>query len=285
MINVDLLLINPPFHTRNGSGSFFPLGLGYIISSVIDHGYTWNVVDCTKMIHSFYETELLNFEEEFFSELKKYSPVIIGIGPCITSQLRALKVISNCCRKAFPTIPTIAGGPLTLIEGQEWLFYDNLGFDYIIRGDGEFAIPDAIKAIKETGEIENSAMLSKRGCNILNEIDDIDTLLFPYRGLHNGDVFSTRRSTVNTLQNQAAMITSRGCPYSCNYCVSGNRMAKKKVRKRSANNIILEMEDLNNKCGINDVIFYDDCFFSNTKTAAADIKLFCDTLLEKELHR
>jgi radical SAM superfamily enzyme YgiQ (UPF0313 family) len=284
MESVDVLLINPPFHTRNGGGSFFPLGLGYIISSVVAHRYTWGVIDCTKMIDSFYQNELCKFEEELLIKMQKYSPLMIGMGPCITSQLRALKVISNCCQKVFPSIPVIAGGPLVSIEGQEWFFNEDLGLDYIIKGDGEQAIPDAIRAIKDTGSVANSTMLSKQGYTFLNEIKDINPILFPYRGLHGGDIFSTRRSISNTHQTQAAMITSRGCPYSCNYCVSGNLKTNKTVRKRSVNNIIQEMEDLHQNCGINDVTFYDDCFFSNVKTASADIKSFCDELLHKELH-
>lgn len=284
MENVDILLINPPFHTRNGGGNIFPLGLGYIISSVIAHGYTCSVIDCTKMINSFYHDDLIIFEKKLLIELQKYSPILIGMGPCITSQLRALKIISNCCHKVFPSIPMIAGGPLASIEGQEWLFYEDFGLDYIIKGDGELAIPDAIKAIKETGSIVSSTMLSKQGYNIINEINDVDSILFPYRGLYDGDIFSIRRSASDILHNQAAMITSRGCPYACNYCVSGNLRTNMAVRKRSINNIIQEMEDLHRNCKISDIIFYDDCFFSNSKEISNDIKLFCEALLNKGLN-
>jgi len=281
MENIDLLLINPPFHTRSGGGSFFPLGLGYIISSVVAHGYSWRTIDCTQMIHSFYEKDLHNFKEKLHVELQKYSPSIVGVGPCVTSQLRALKVISNCCKEVLPSIPIIAGGPLASIEGQEWLFFEDLCVDFIIKGDAEQAIPDAIKAIKDSGSAANSKLLSKPGYNFINEIKDIDSILFPYRGLSDGDTFSTRRSSFSSFQTQAAMITSRGCPYSCNYCVSGNLKGNGTVRKRSVHNIIQEMETLYRNYGINDVIFYDDCFFSSPQTASADVRLFCDALISK----
>lgn len=284
MENVDLLLINPPFHTRNGGGNFFPLGLAYIISSVVAHGHTWAIIDCAKMIHSFHESELHKFEEKLLFELMQYSPLVIGVGPCITSQLRALKIISKCTRSLFPSIPIVAGGPLASIESQEWVFYDYLGIDYIVKGDGELAIPDAIKAIKDTGNISSSLMLSRRGYSFKNRIADIDSILFPYRELNNSNVFSTRRTHLVPFHSQAAMITARGCPYACYYCVSGNLKTNKKVRKRSINNIIQEIEDLYRNYGVTDIIFYDDCFFSNIKTAKTDIGLFCNALLFKDMH-
>ena len=285
MESVDLLLINPPFHTRNGGGSFLPLGLGYIISSVIDNGYSWAVIDCANMIHSFHKDDLQRFERELQLKLEQYYPLMIGIGPCITSQLRALDIISKCTRKTFPAIPIVAGGPLASIEGQEWVFYDYLGIDYIIKGDGELAIPDAITAIKNTGNISNSKMVSKRGYSFINEIEDIDSIIFPYREIHSYDVFSTRRSSHLSVGNQtAAMITARGCPYACYYCVSGNLKVGQKVRKRRIRNIIEEIELLHKKYGITDIIFYDDCFFSNIQTAENDISLFCDTLLCSDVH-
>lgn len=279
MNNIDILLINPPFHTRNGGGNFFPLGLGYIISSIKVYGYSYRVIDCTKMINSFFEEELNKFEEALLNELKGYTPLVIGIGPCITSQLRALKIISNCCKRIFPSIPTIAGGPLASIECQEWLFFDDLGINYLIKGDGELAIPNAIKSMKNNGNIENCKEISKRGYNYINRISDIDSIPFPCREIQNKNIFSTRR----TGSHQAAMIASRGCSYACNYCVSGNSKVNKTVRKRSINNILKEMEELNLKNGIDDIVFYDDCFFNNIKTASYEIESFCMAFIQKDI--
>lgn len=284
MKSVDLLLINPPFHTRNGGGSFFPLGLGYIISSVIAHGYTWAVIDCTKITHDFNKNELYEFKEKLLLEIHEYSPKLIGIGPCITSQLRALKIISDCCKTVFPATTIVAGGPLASIEGQEWLFYDYLGIDFIIKGDGELAIPDALNAVVNSGNITNSPMVSRQGYSYVNEINDINSISFPYREFQDKDIFSMRRSVVDDQQHQAAMITSRGCPYSCRYCVSGNLSKNKRVRKRTVENIILEMESLSKDYGINDIVFYDDCFFYNVKNSEADVKCFCEALINKKLN-
>lgn len=123
---VDLLLINPPFHMRNGSGKFFPLGLRYIISSVEQNGYSWAVIDCTEIIQSYRDDDLNKLSRELKRLLTGYDPLTIGIGPTITSQLRALKIISSACRDVFENTPIFAGGPFASIKNQEWFFFEEL---------------------------------------------------------------------------------------------------------------------------------------------------------------
>ena len=134
MKNIDLLLINPPFHRRNGSGSIFPLGLGYIMSSVMDKGFTYDFIDCCKLIETFWERDLVRLKEGLLPQLKGYNPVLVGIGPCITTQVKALKVIADCCRDVYGEERIYCGGPLASIDGQEWFFFDFLGLKYIVKG-------------------------------------------------------------------------------------------------------------------------------------------------------
>lgn len=137
---VDLLLINPPFHRRNGSGSIFPLGLGYIIAAAKKEGYTCDVINGYSMIDSYANESLSDFEIKLQNLLETYDPVLVGIGPCITTQLRALQIIARCCLTIYGDDRVYAGGPLASIDGQEWLFFELLRIRYIVKGDGEEAI-------------------------------------------------------------------------------------------------------------------------------------------------
>lgn len=254
MNKVDVLLIIPPFHMRNGGGSFFPLGTGYIISSLENAGYSWTVINCTEFIQSFYKEDLEKLEDILVERLCAFSPMVIGIGPCVTTQLRALKRISRICRKAFANIPMFAGGPFASIKGQEWVFNEVLGIDYLVKGDGELAILDVIQTIKEGRDICDCSSVSYANHSSVNVVDKLDALPFPLRNLTNLDTYSIRRK--NLSGHQAPMVASRGCPYSCVYCVSGN-MKKNSVpfRRRSNNNIIQEMKQLKEEYEINDIVF------------------------------
>lgn len=279
---VDVLFIIPPFHMRNGGGSFFPLGLGYIISEVNLLGYSWDVVNCTEQIQSFFNKDLKKLSVILKEILSTYEPTVIGIGPCITTQLRGLKIISEICKEVFSNIPVFAGGPLPSIENQEWVFYDELGIDYLIKGDGEFAVIEAIRTLKDGKDLSACKYISRRGYSYTNFINDINEIPFPYRTFSKKEKFSIRRSLDSTVQ--AAMITSRGCPYSCSYCVSGNLKHNNiKYRKRSITNILDEMTDLCDNHEVNDIVFYDDCFFHSVKTVNTDIVSFCSELQSRLL--
>ena len=74
-------------------------------------------------------------ETTLCEKLSSFSPLVVGIGPCVTPQLRALKKISSACAKVFADIPVFAGGPFASIEGQEWVFNEVLGINYLVKGD------------------------------------------------------------------------------------------------------------------------------------------------------
>ena len=281
MKNVDLLLINPPFHRRNGSGTIFPLGLGYIISSVNQEGFTCRVVDCTQMISTYKEDDLCILKESVFKELKEYNPLLVGIGPCITTQVKALQIIAECCLEMYESNRIFAGGPLASIDGQEWFFFDFLKIEYIVRGDGEEAICKMLNCIKNGQCIADCDCVTRRGHNHFNEIENIDGLSFPKRLFIFDNIISIRRRAEDTVRT-ASMITSRGCVYNCRYCVSGN-MKYKKFRKRSNIDIVNEMEYLFNHYKITDIIFYDDCFFYNSQKVHQEIEEFCNTLINRKI--
>lgn len=124
MKKTDLLLINPPFHRRNGSGSIFPLGLGYIIANLNKHGISCEVIDCTQIISSYDEEELEKLSMVLSEKLKEFDPVLVGIGPCITTQVRSLDIIAQLCLDRFGRERVFAGGPFASIPNQEWFFYE-----------------------------------------------------------------------------------------------------------------------------------------------------------------
>ena len=280
MKNVDLLLINPPFHRRNGSGSIFPLGLGYIMSSVMDNGFACDSIDCCKLINTFWESDLVRLRVELVPRLMKYNPVLVGIGPCITTQAKALKIIAECCREVYGEERIYCGGPLASIDGQEWFFSDFLKLKYIVKGDGEQAAVEMLRTLKDGGSLEECRCVTTSGRIVHNEIGDIDTISFPQRPDMRSTIISTRRRADG--KATATMITSRGCLYNCRYCVSGN-LFHKHFRKRSVGNILDEMAFLKETYGITDIIFYDDCFFARPTKVHEDIHNFCMSLLRRNL--
>ncbi len=282
MIKVDLLLINPPFHQRMGGGSSFPLGLGYIISSIEQYGFTYRVINCTKAISSYYEEDL-NFLNVFLSkELLKYDPMLVGIGPCMTTEVKALKIIADACKNIYGVERIFAGGPLANIKGQEWVFLEYLGLKYFISGYGEKPVADAIKARKNGKNLIECNGISYANHYVINTTLDVNKLPFPKRLFIEDTRVSIRRSLDKKDTKTLTMITSRGCAYHCNYCVSGS-ITNNIINKRSSKNIVDEMEYLKNEYGATDIIFYDDCFFFRPAKAKIDVHDFCQELNNRKL--
>ena len=111
---------------------------------------------------------------------------------------------------------------------------------------------------------------------IINDIDEID---MPAWELINPNSYPhAPHGTFTKSLPSAPIITSRGCPYNCTYC-SVKLNTGKKLRKRSPENIINEIELLVNKFGVKEIHIEDDNFTLDRERV---IK-FCSLIKEKNI--
>lgn len=275
--NTDLLLIHPPYHRRRGSGTVFPIGLGYLSAAAQDAGFNVSVLDCALHFESLDSKLMGDLSHWLVRHITDINPnIAIGIGPCTTSAVRALKPIAEACDKVCPNIPTIYGGPLASIPGQDKIFFDDLSATCIVNGDGERPVCDLLHALRDGNAIKTiSGVQTKHSkAATLNLITDLDKLPFPER---NGSIknigyeLSARR---NLFASPFANIsTSRGCKYDCPFCVSG-QLRNGLYHRRSNQSIVKEIEHLHNYFGIRTVVFYDDTFFLATDSLDDEIMAF-----------
>ena len=277
----DILFIVPPYHKRNGSGSMFPLGISSIIACLEKQQLTYEIVDCTQVIESLGEKELEQLREYLDRVLQTYEPLVVGIGPCVTPGAKGLVVIARCCLAEFGNEMVFAGGPFASLPTQEWFFYEQLGLKYLIMGDGEEAVCDAVVTVKNGGRLSSCKYVSRRMHPQFNIIQNLDALPFPKRIQMDKYTFSDRRKPENGGKT-AHVVASRGCPYHCRYCVSGNM--KTPFRRRSSRNVVLELKQLSEEFGVTDIVFYDDCFFAISKTVNQEINEFCEELQNSGIH-
>lgn len=277
MKKTDLLFVIPPYHRRNGSGSLFPLGIGAIMACLEERGITFEYIDCTQIVQTLWPDDLKELERKLSFELKHYNPLLVGIGPCVTPGIRALEVVARCCIREYGKERVFAGGPFTSLQSQEWVFYERLELKYLIKGEGELAVCEAVETMKTAQCLSACAAVSIPGRSKINTIENINDMPFPKRVQLDRDEFSNRRRLKDN-GKMAHIVASRGCPYQCDYCVSGNLRIP--FRKRSADNIAAEMKMLSEVHGVTDVTFYDDCFFTSARTVHKEIDDFCRALCD-----
>lgn len=73
-----------------------------------------------------------------------------------------------------------------------------------------------------------------------------------------------------------SIFSSRGCPGKCTYC---NSAMIKKLRFRSAEKVVEEIEYLIANYGIKEMAFYDDTFCANRKR----VRDFCRLLIDRKI--
>ena len=281
MKKTDLLFVIPPYHRRKGSGVLFPLGIEAIMACLEERGITFEYVDCTQIVQTLYSNDLIELEKRLTAELDRYDPILTGIGPCVTPGVRSLEVLACCCLKSFGVDKVFAGGPFTTLQSQEWFFYEHLGIKHLIKGEGELAVCDAIESVKNGHCLSDCNAVSVPGRSHINIVENVNDMPFPKRVQLEKDEFSTRRKLKQNGKT-AHIVASRGCPYHCDYCVSGNMHIS--FRKRSSESIVAEMKMLSEKYGVTDIVFYDDCFFTSARKVHGEINEFCMAVKKADLN-
>lgn len=275
MYNYDLILINPPYHLRNGSSVIFPIGLGYIAATALCAGFTVKIIDGACKSQSLWENSVEGFKNWLLKELSASLPKLaIGIGPCTTSSVRSIKTISEICKAVHPNIPLIYGGPLTSIPGQEPLFFEEFAASTIIPGDGEYVVQNLLRALYQNKPLEtvNGIITQENKTIPCNIVEDLDATPFPFRDKINNDNnyhLSLRRDLFHP--PFATMVSARGCPYKCSFCLSGI-LRGGQYHRRSISNITQEIKQLQSGIGAQTVVFYDDNFFPSGENLSTDIQ-------------
>ena len=104
-------------------------------------------------------------------------------------------------------------------------------------------------------------------------LDDLDSLPFPARFLVDFNLYKT----LTVAGKQAVpIVTSRGCPFRCNFCVVPN-LPQKRWRARSVENVVLEMETVKRDLGFESFVFVDD----NLTVDTGRLREFCGRLIRK----
>lgn len=103
---------------------------------------------------------------------------------------------------------------------------------------------------------------------------DLDSLPFPARHLARNDLY--RRP--DTDEAQTTVVTNRGCPHRCTYCLA-NQVAGLANRYRSVENVLAEIVDCVERHGIRSFLFRSDLFTQDRRW----VQRLCEAILDAGL--
>lgn len=256
-----ICLIIPPSLFLLDERVFMSLGILKVAAALERAGVTVELLDLSGVT---------NYEEVLAVHLQRSRAQCFGL-TATTPQMPAATRIQSAIRRLRPAARLILGGPhVTLVHaaaklerkrsrtgrGGRAIRQLTAMFDVLVAGDGEFAVLEALedspKQIIDGDDPRSPLFLSNK---------TLEELPFPAR--HLVDVSSYRYSIDEV--PALSMIAQLGCPFGCGFC--GGRMSPslRRIRTRSADNIVQEMIHLYTTYGTTGFMLYDDELNVNPK--------------------
>src|SRR4029079_5261904 len=157
---------------------------------------------------------------------------------------------------------TIVKGEAVAVRAEE-ILRTHGELDIVLDGEPEVAFRDIVhgKPFSEVGNIvwRDADKKITRGAQ-LPLIPSLDDLPTPARDLFDNTLYrSPENGRIIT-----AIYAQRGCPAKCIYCPAGS-MFDYKVRERSVESVVDEIEQCVTKYGIRDFLFHGDTFTLHKK--------------------
>jgi anaerobic magnesium-protoporphyrin IX monomethyl ester cyclase len=258
---MKVLLINPPYPFDEFPTP--PFGLVSLGGYLLEQGIDVKIEDYIVTPYS---------KERVKRILAEYSPDVVG-ATGVTMNINTSLRIMRDYKEIDPDIIAVMGGPHVTFDAENILLKNN-SIDCVVRGEGEITFVEFLRELSMGRSPKYVAGTSCRenGRVIHNEdrpfIEDINILPYPARHLVQLSKYKAMGLPVN-------MITSRGCPYKCIFCV-GRKMIGKKIRNFDVKRVVDEFE-LISRMGFNQINIVDDLFTANKKRCIA----ICDEIINR----
>ena len=263
----DILLIQPPIRDFYLTAKrTIPYGLACIASALMDSGFTVSILDglaTSKSRIRELPQELRYLQPYYgrpdrspfalFHHFRHYGysfdtigkrageagAFLVGISslftPYVGEAIRTAEVVKAC----LPDAKVVLGGhhPSAMPESV----MASAAVDFVIRGEGEVAMPLLAKALSEGSRydaIPGLAFRTNDGTIQINpaaRMQNLDDYPLPATRLVNQKFYRRKNGT------STVIVASRGCPLKCSYCCFGNQ-PEIGYRKKSVDIVIREIE-------------------------------------------
>lgn len=241
--------MNPPYPLEESPSP--PFGLMSLAAYLLERGIDVTIEDYIVNPYS---------RKRAREVINKYKPDLIGTTGVTMNIKTALKILKEYSEES-PESTIAIGGPHASFDAQD-LLRDNDFLDIVVRGEGELTAMELIDKLDDPESYPSIPGISfrSRGAVIHNEarpfIENINVLPYPARHL-------VQLSKYKALGLPLNMITSRGCPFECIFCV-GSKMVGRRVRYFDTKRVVDEFQMLSSM-GFKQINIVDDLFTSHKK--------------------
>lgn len=268
MANNTVVLINPNLVVQKNDPFttgivYMPLALAYVAAALREQNFSPVVIDAfaenSHQAHRWNHYLLMGLTpQQILHRIPASTQAIIIYAINLNNHLSTLHIL-QAVKQAHPTVPililentqSVTGYALSLVAHQ---FYE-AGADYIVTGEAEERCGQILKAlqIQYISSIKDMAGVGTK--DFYNSpsapVQNLDAVPFPA-----WDLFPLKNywqlgfaHGPLTSKKYLPLLTSRGCPYPCRFCVipTTNNL---KWRARSAKNVVDEIQSTSEKYGV-----------------------------------
>lgn len=229
-------------------GLWAPLGITLLGTILRDAGHE------VKLLDGSFDRDLTRIKRE----IALFAPDIVAVS-CSTDLLpNGEEVLAGAKRNGCITI---AGGPHPTIAPRETL--KNPDIDVIVIGEGEVTLVELVRTMETNGDLSGVPGIGFRrnGVPVITParefVSDLDSLPIADR-----ELLDTFPRYLDGLALNVSAI--RGCPFRCTFCQPTLfNLFGKKIRSRTPENVVSELELLYRRYKIRDFFFVDDLFTVN----------------------
>lgn len=279
---MKVLFLNPPYFpmfsresrspcVTKSSTLYWPMFMAYAAGCVEDDANEIQVIDSPAM-----DLDL----DATLAKIAEFKPAVAVLNtstPSINNDMRVGKAIKEAAKKAGYECKIALMGTHATAEPLEILDRE-LAVDYVISGEADYTARELVRHLRGDGPDSPRKVLGISWRNgeesVRNperpKIENLDTLPWVSKVYHKHLFSCYKRYFYGANINPLIVILSgRGCPFRCTYCVIPQTLTGHTYRKRSIKDVVDEMEFIKgNFPDLGEIFFEDDTFTAHpTRTA------------------
>tara|TARA_B110000444_G_scaffold260779_1_gene309210 strand:- start:468 stop:1934 length:1467 start_codon:yes stop_codon:yes gene_type:complete len=253
-----------------------PNDLGYASATLRDKNYEVKLKD--------YQSENLKFSD-LKTDFETFKPDVIFVSITNATIYDDLSIIDELLGDNTKTTVIIKGALFFNPDDAMLKLLPLKNIDYLVGGESDFMLAELIQTHFEKQEnLKNIRGISfkKNGEWIKTDFstweNDLDSLVFPDRS----EIKNKLYVRPDTGEAQATIVTSRGCPSKCIFCLTPT-ISGTKLRLRSPENIHEEIVNCYEKHNIRNFFFRSDTFTIDRRWVEQLCNLIMKSKLEKKI--
>ncbi|MDD5757895.1 MAG: radical SAM protein [Desulfobulbaceae bacterium] len=243
-------LITPPYHSGvvESAGTWLNLGFVYLAGALRQAGFEVDYYDAMSCWHDWPEIQ---------KRIEDFRPDCVATAAFTASVVDALALL-RLAKEINPQVITVIGNVHATFCYED-LVSKNTFLDYVIRGEGEGALPALLTCLKERGSLAKVPNLVYREGKIIHVnrqapmLTELDRAV-PAWDLPDWSMYSYFPKPQSTL---AIVSSSRGCTQNCSFC-SQKLFWQQTWRARSPENFVAELELLHRQHGVTVAMLADE---------------------------